>query len=38
VGVFTMKERVSLVGGNCHIESRPGRGTRVMVKVPVASG
>ena len=37
-GVFTMKERVSLVGGNCRIESRPDRGTRVVVKVPVARG
>jgi len=37
-GVFTMKERVSLVGGKCHIESRPDRGTRVVVKVPVAGG
>jgi len=34
-GLFTMKERVRLVGGNCHIESRPGRGTKVIVKVPV---
>jgi signal transduction histidine kinase len=34
-GVFTLKERVSLVGGHCRIESRPGRGTRVVVKVPV---
>jgi len=37
-GVFTMKERVRLVGGYCHIESRPGRGTRVVVRVPVATG
>lgn len=37
-GVFTMKERVCLVGGNCGIESRPGRGTRVTVNVPVAGG
>ena len=37
-GVFTMKERVSLVGGHCRIESRPGRGTRVVVKVPVTRG
>ena len=37
-GVFTMKERVGLVGGNCRIESRPGRGTRVVVKVPVTGG
>ena len=34
-GVFTMKERVKLVGGVCHIESRPGQGTRVVVKVPL---
>ena len=37
-GVFTMKERVGLVGGNCHIESRLGRGTMVVVKVPVVTG
>jgi len=37
-GIFTMKERVGLVGGNCRIESRPGRGTKVVVKVPVAGG
>jgi len=37
-GLFTMKERVGLVGGNCRIESRPGQGTRVVVKVPVAGG
>ncbi len=37
-GVFTMKERVSLVGGHCRIESRPGRGTRVVAKVPVTRG
>lgn len=37
-GVFTMKERVGLVGGKCRIESRPGQGTRVVVKVPVAGG
>ncbi|GAF87032.1 unnamed protein product, partial [marine sediment metagenome] len=34
-GVFTMKERVRLVGGICHIESRPGQGTRVVAKVPL---
>ena len=37
-GVFTMKERISLVGGRCRIESRPGRGTRVVAKVPVTGG
>jgi signal transduction histidine kinase len=37
-GLFTMKERVGLIGGRCRVESRPGRGTRVTVKVPVAGG
>ncbi|MCR4393250.1 MAG: GAF domain-containing protein [Dehalococcoidales bacterium] len=37
-GVFTMKERVSLVGGSCYIDSSPGKGTRVHVKVPVSRG
>lgn len=37
-GLFTMKERVSLVGGSCQIDSRPGRGTRVSVRVPVPRG
>ena len=35
-GLFTMKERAGLVGGSCRIESRPGQGTKIMVKVPVA--
>jgi len=34
-GLFTMKERVRLVGGFCRVDSRPGRGTRVIVKVPL---
>lgn len=37
-GLFTMKERVGLIGGHCRVESRTGRGTRVIVKVPVAGG
>ena len=32
-GVFTMKERARLVGGSCRIESRPGKGTKVKVKI-----
>ncbi len=35
-GLFTTKERVSLVGGKCHINSRPGQGTKVTVKIPLA--
>jgi len=34
-GVFTMKERVRLVGGSCRVDSQPGQGTKVMAKVPL---
>lgn len=34
-GLFTMKERVKLVGGSCRVESRPGQGTRVTVNIPL---
>lgn len=34
-GLFTMKERARLVGGGCSIKSKPGKGTRIVVKVPV---
>lgn len=37
-GVFGMKERVKLMGGNCSIDSRPGKGTRVTVNIPLARG
>ena len=33
-GLFTMKERIRLVGGSCRVESQPGRGTRIKVRVP----
>jgi hypothetical protein len=32
-GLMTMTERAMSVGGNCHIESQPGQGTRVVVEV-----
>lgn len=35
VGVFSMKERVALVGGSCAIDSQPGQGTHITVKGPV---
>jgi len=35
-GLFTMKERVKLVGGRCHVESQPGHGTSVVVNVPLS--
>ena len=35
VGVFSMKERVALVGGSCAIDSQPGQGTHITVEVPL---
>ena len=37
-GLFTMKERVSLAGGTCRVNSRPGRGTKVTVRIPLVEG
>jgi signal transduction histidine kinase len=34
-GLFSMKERVRLMGGECSIESHPGRGTTVRVVIPL---
>lgn len=34
IGLRGMRDRVSLVGGIFHLESRPGAGTRILVKVP----
>lgn len=34
-GLFGMKERASLLSGTCDIQSQPGKGTRIVVKVPV---
>lgn len=34
-GVFSMKERIRLLGGSCQIESQPGQGTTVRGKVPI---
>ena len=35
-GLFTMRERMNLVGGTGVVESKPGRGTRAIARVPVA--
>lgn len=35
LGIFGMKERASFIGGDIEITSRPGRGTRVVLSVPV---
>ena len=34
-GLFSMKERIRLLGGQWHIESHPGKGTKVNVRVPL---
>jgi signal transduction histidine kinase len=35
LGLIGMKERISLVDGECTIESRPGAGTRIRARVPL---
>jgi len=37
-GLFSMKERANLLGGTCDIQSQPGKGTKITVKVPVFWG
>jgi len=34
MGMRTMRERAQAIGGEMRVESRPGKGTRVMVSVP----
>ncbi|MFC1929926.1 GAF domain-containing protein [Chloroflexota bacterium] len=33
-GLFTMRERTSMLGGSGYIESRPGHGTKIIATVP----
>jgi two-component system NarL family sensor kinase len=35
VGLLSMRERAAEVGGSCMIETAPGQGTRVLVKLPL---
>jgi signal transduction histidine kinase len=37
-GVFSMRERVGLLGGTGSIESQPGQGTTVWARVPISWG
>jgi two-component system NarL family sensor kinase len=37
-GLVIMNERARLVGGRLHVESTPGRGTRLEVSVPIDKG
>ncbi len=34
-GLFSMKERVQLMGGKCNVKSQPGKGTTVTVRIPM---
>lgn len=34
-GLFSMKERVQLMGGKCNVQSQPGKGTTVTVRIPM---
>ncbi len=36
-GLFTMKERIRLVGGACNVEAHPGQGTKITWKVPLTT-
>jgi len=35
IGLFSMQERIGLLGGECRIYSQPGTGTSVVAKVPL---
>lgn len=35
VGVFSMKERARSIGGKLHIHSEPGKGTKIILEIPV---
>lgn len=37
-GLLSMRRRSELIGGICYIESSPGQGTTVTVKIPVKEG
>jgi signal transduction histidine kinase len=35
MGLFSMRERVSLVNGTLTVTSTPGRGTRIVATIPL---
>jgi two-component system sensor histidine kinase UhpB len=35
-GIVGMRERVSLAGGHFHIQSAPGQGTKIMIRMPAS--
>lgn len=38
MGLFTMRERVGLVRGECVVDTAPGKGTTVRVRIPIERG
>jgi two-component system sensor histidine kinase UhpB len=36
-GIVGMRERTAMMGGNCDISSEPGKGTTIVVRVPLVS-
>ena len=34
MGLRNMRERVTLLGGKCTLESLPGEGTRILIEIP----
>lgn len=36
LGLVGMRERASLIGGEVEIETAPGKGTTIFVRVPIA--
>ena len=38
LGLLGMRERAHLLGGTFHLRSRPGKGTRIRIEIPLAEG
>lgn len=37
LGLLGMRERLALLGGTCVVESQPGKGTRVVIRLPLGA-
>lgn len=35
IGILGMKERIELAGGTFYIDSTPGKGTRISIRIPL---
>lgn len=38
LGLVAMRERISAIGGTLRIDSSPGRGTEILIRLPMESG